>query len=385
MTPVDTHMQPTSWRAETLALGRDQHDCDLPVIGPADVVPMIEGLDLWDMWQLRLADGATAILDGRTWWFFLSAPRFDDPDQRHDYARIRLLSHGADGWRDRGNALPDGFSPGSREWSGSAVLHSDLNTVSLYFTAAGRREGGPPIEQRLFDTRGKLVRSGDAARIEDWSPPRELFAADGIFYAPAREQVPTNGMILGFRDPGYFRDPADGREYILFTGSAAGAGDAYDGVIGIARREGDVWTQLPPLVEALGVAKELERPNIIAYERRYYLFWCTPASRFAPGIPARTGLYGMVAERIAGPWRPLNGSSLVAANPPDEPSQAYSWWVTGELDVVSFVDRWGLSDKRAFTGHRRFGGTIAPTARLRLDGDRAAIVTPVRPSDERST
>ncbi len=373
MNPADTQRQPTPWRAETLALGRHQHACDLPVIGPADVVPIVEGRDLWDMWQLRLADGATAILDGRTYWFFLAAPRFEDLDQRHDHARIRLLSHGPDGWRDHGNALPDGFSPGSREWSGSAVL-SDRETVSLYFTAAGRREGGPYCEQRLFGAQGRLVRSGDAARIEDWTPPRELFAADGTFYAPAREQAATGGMILGFRDPGYFRDPADSRDYILFTGSAAGASDPYDGVIGIARRDGDVWTPLPPLVEALGVAKELERPHIIAHERRYYLFWCTPASRFAPGISARTGLYGMVADRLAGPWRPLNGSSLVIANPPAEPNQAYSWWVTGELDVVSFVDRWGLSEGRVLTNHRQFGGTIAPTARLRLDGDRAACM-----------
>ena len=241
------------------------------------------------------------------------------------------MSHGSDGRCDHGDALPDGFSPGSREWSGSAVLHSDRNTVSLYFTAAGRREGRPYFEQRLFGTRGQLIRSGDAASIRDWSLPRELFAADGIFYAPAREQVPTSGMILGFRDPGYFRDPADGRDYILFTGSAADAGDAHDGVIGVARRDGDVWTPLPPLVEAFGVAKELERPHIIARDGRYHLFWSTQASRFAPG------------------------------------------------DFRANRSLWNVRRP-----HRRFGGAIAPTARLRLDGDRAAIVAPVRSNRARS-
>lgn len=387
MLPLDGLMRPASWRVETVALGRDQR-CDLPIIDLADVVPLIEGVDLWDMWQLRHVGGATAILEGRSYWFFLAAPRFDDPEQRHDHARIRLLSRGSDGWRDHGNALPDEFSPGSREWSGSAVLHPDLSTVSLYFTAAGRREGGPHFEQRLFDTRGHLIRSVDSASIHNWSPPRELFTADGILYAPAREQVPTNGMILGFRDPGYFRDPSDGREYIVFTGSAALASDAYDGVIGIARCDGDAWTLLPPLVEAIGVAKELERPHIITHDERYYLFWSTQESRFAPGVSGRTGLYGMVADRMTGPWQPLNHSTLVVANPPAEPSQAYCWWVTDELDVFSFVDRWGLGNQRstvnAEASHRRFGGTIAPTFRLQLDGDRCAIVDPFMSNRVRS-
>ena len=151
----------------------------------------------------------------------------------------------------------------------------------------------------------------------------------------------------------------------------------HDGVVGLATRDGFGWAIEAPLVDATGVNNELERPHIVVRDGLYYLFWSTQAKRFAPGIGAPTGLYGMVADRLSGPWRPLNGSGLVAANPIEEPTQAYCWWVTGEGDVISFVDYWGLdgvprgSDAAFRRAH--FGGTAAPFFRLELKGDSARI------------
>ncbi|MFS0773339.1 glycoside hydrolase family 68 protein [Sphingomonas sp. 1P08PE] len=368
----------THWSADAVAGIAAQRGWQLPVIAAPDVVPIADGLDLWDMWQIADADGRTVIRDGRSWWFFLAAPRLDDPDMRHDVARIRLTSHGTDGWRDHGETFPDGFTPGSREWSGSAVLAEDGETLTMYFTASGRRGGGPRFEQRLFETVGRFTVDGGAPRTGDWSEPVESVAADGRHYAVAAQDEPENGGIKGFRDPGYFRDPADGAEYLLFVGSAGDTDQVHDGVIGVARRGGGGgWTLLPPLVEALGVNSELERPHIVMHAGRYYLFWSTQGRRFAPGAAAPTGLYAMVADRFTGPWRPANGTGLVAGNPAAEPFQAYCWWVTGELDVISFVDQWGLagSDPTDDPVLRRahFGGTAAPWFRLAIDGDRVAI------------
>jgi levansucrase len=339
----------------------------LPVIEPQDIRPILPGMDVWD---------------DRCWWFFLAAPRFADPDERHDHARIHLLSTGAGGWRDHGVVLPDGFSAGTREWSGSAVMREG-GEVTLFFTAAGRREGGPRFEQRLFETKARIDASEPTARLGRWNAPEQLFEPDGEIYARADEDEAIDGMIRGFRDPGFFRDPADGSEYVLFTGTAGRATSKFDGLIGIAQRDGAHWRALPPLIDAAGVNKELERPHVICAGGLYYLFWSTHSKRFAPGIAAPTGLYGMVAENILGPWRPLNGSGLVAANPTTEPLQAYCWWVTGELEVASFIDQWGLQG-RSLSDHpdlRRthFGGTIAPFFRLDLRGDTTTIVQ----SDER--
>ena len=82
-------------------------------------------------------------------WMALAAPRFDDPDERHGHARIHLI-HLSDGiWSDAGPAMPDGFSPGSREWSGSAVLDDatapgHLVSCLMFQPGSGHSEAGPP-------------------------------------------------------------------------------------------------------------------------------------------------------------------------------------------------------------------------------------------------
>lgn len=369
---------PSRWTVDQVAGAATQQGWALPVILPNEVHAIMPGQVVWDMWPLAHPDGRTVVRDGRQLWFFLSAPRVDDPDDRHDVARIRLTTRGTDGWCDHGEVFPDGFTAGSREWSGSAVLGSDGATVTHYFTASGRREGGPRFEQRLFASIGQLHGPGDAPRIDGWAVPEEVVETDPRFYAPAKQDAAVDDRIKGFRDPGWFRDPADGREYILFTGSAAGSADTHDGVVGIARREGERWTTLPPILDATGVNSELERAHIVVAAGRYYLFWSTQAKRFAPGVAGPTGLYGMVADRMGGPWRPANGTGLVAGNPPAEPFQAYCWWVTGELEVASFVDLFGLEGRSPATlekPHGRFfGGAPAPFFRLSVDGDRVAIV-----------
>jgi levansucrase len=367
------------WRPEHVAAIAGQPDAALPVIRAEDVVPMLPDHVVWDMWQIAREDGSTVVHDGRSFWFFLSAPRRDDPDLRHDMARIRLFSHGSDGWRDHGDAFPDGFTPGSREWSGSAILGADGETLHHYFTAAGRAGQPRTFEQRLFETTGHFRIVDGQPQLGGWTEPVESVAADGLLYKRADQAEPEHGMILGFRDPGYFRDPADGAEYLLFTGSAGGSDELYDGVVGLARKEEGRWTLLPPIVTALGVNAELERAHIVHRDGLYYLFWSTQRARFDPDGPAGpNGLYGMVAERVSGPWRPLNGTGLVAANPDAEPYQAYCWWVTGELDVISFIDFWGLEGRDAKADpalrSRQFGGTAAPIFALSVSGDRAVRV-----------
>ncbi|WP_233150767.1 glycoside hydrolase family 68 protein [Sphingomonas mollis] len=365
------------WTIDAARGAVDQPQAAIPVIGPDDVVPIVPGHDLWDMWQIARADGSTVIAGGRSWWFFLATPQLDDPEARHDRARIRLTSHGADGWRDHGWVYEPGFTPGSREWSGSAVLEADGETLTMYFTAAGRHGGAPSFEQRLFETRGRFTVDGDTPHLSGWSEPVESFAADDHWYTRADEtEAPATG-IKGFRDPGFFRDPATGHDYLLFVGTAGWTTEQLNGVIGVAERTATGWSLRAPMVQALGVNSELERPHIVMHAGRYYLFWSTQGRRFAPGLGAPTGLYGMVADRFDGPWRPINGTGLVAANPAAEPFQAYCWWVTGELDVISFVDYWGLGDGVYPTDpdqrRPRFGGTAAPWFRLAIDGDRVTI------------
>lgn len=363
-------MSATAWTREQVARIAHRPLPQAPLIDTAALERPVDGFDLWDFWPVQDVDGKMAAIGGGALWMALSAPAHGDPVERHGCARIRLLHHVGEHWHDLGPVLPDGFGPGSREWSGSAVLEGER--VALFYTAAGRLgEPRPTFEQRLFQATARLVFENGAPRLADWSAPAQSVASDRDVYHPADQAEGAVGAIKAFRDPGYFRDPADGRGYLLFAASLGRSGSAFNGAVGLARAVGaglSEWSLMPPVLQADALNNELERPHALVHGGFYYLFWSTQRSVFAPGAPSGpTGLYGMSARRLAGPYEPLNGDGLVVANPVSAPDQAYSWLVLGDLRVVSFVDD-------APGAKRGFGGSLAPMLRLSLDGANARML-----------
>ena len=372
-------MHTGEWRALRWALGgADVHDArtspyqSFRVLRPSDIDRFDDALDYWDCWPLLTLDGQLYHSDdGTSLWFALAAPKSADPLERHAHARIHLLKRQHGRFQPLGPAMPDGHSPGSREWSGSATIDPQDGTVTLYFTATGRRdETLVTYEQRLFAARARL----GADTLTDWQTPFELLPNDGEVYRVANETQGEIGTIKAFRDPEYFADPQTGKGYIVFTASSAANPGPYDGLVGLAALGVDGKARpLPPLIDASGFNNELERPHIRIFGGLYYLFWSTQAHVFNPDAPNMpTGLYGAVADSLRGPWRLVNGTGLVAANPAEEPLQAYSWIVLPGGAVASFVDYWGLHGRDARDPacmRAQFGGTLTPFAHLRFDGD----------------
>ncbi|ADG08980.1 glycoside hydrolase family 68 protein [Caulobacter segnis] len=367
---------PDRWATADVARIGLQDVSAAPLIVEKDIVRVAADLDIWDAWPVQIQSGAPMAFEGgMTLWMALASPRFEDPDARHGHARIHLLRRDAMGWSDLGPAMPDGFSPGSREWSGSAVLDADERSLTLYFTATGRRgEATLTFEQRLFSARATLEIAADRPRFSGWRDLREIVERDPAHYMASDGGVGVVGTIKAFRDPAYFHDPRHGGHYLFFAGSAAN-GAEFNGVIGAAVSSSGVaddWRLAPPLIDATEVNNELERPHVVVADGLYYMFWSTQTHVFAPGLrQAPTGLYGMVSDRLSHGWRPLNGTGLVFANPKAAPRQAYSWLVLPDLSVISFIDDWGRAAEA--TGSRRFGATFAPTLRLSLRGDQAKL------------
>ncbi|WP_260924409.1 glycoside hydrolase family 68 protein [Novosphingobium sp. 9] len=372
---------PLRWTAEHLS-GLAAGDVDrAPVIAASDVSRVDAALDVWDAWPLADGRGAPVPWRGGELWFALTAPVLDDPEARHGVARIHHYHRQNGAFLPLGPTFADGFTPGSREWSGSARC-DEAGRVTLLFTAAGERgERALSFRQRLFAADTMLREASDGAAFGAWTNLRELVAPQGEFYLSGHDASGRAGEIKAFRDPALHRT-AQGEEYLLFTASSARSDSAFNGVIGLARREADGrFRRLPPLVDASGTNNELERPHIVAHGGLLYLFWSTQRhvfapDIFAPGIAAPTGLYGAVASGIEGPWTLLNGHGLVLANPVCEPFQAYSWWVLPDLSVASFVDYRGLDDSAAIAkpaGRAHFGGGFAPFLHLALDGPRAGL------------
>ncbi len=364
----------SAWTTEHISGIANQQFSTVPVITKEQTIPIISGLMLWDMWPIQTIGGSIAQIAGGSIWMALSATDHGDPARRHFEAKIRLLHFVNNQWHDLGPTLPDQISCYEREWAGSAILKDDK--ISLFFTAAGNAITPRGYQQRLFETHGILQADG---QISDWSRPVESIINTGDDYECADQQDGEPGKITAFRDPAYFCDPADGKEYLLFSASLAGAKTHYNGAIGVAQRDNDgAWQLLPPLLHADGVNNELERAHIVFKNGLYYLFWVTQSETFEPsGAIGPTGLYGMVADSLFGDYQPLNGTGLVLANPAEELKQCYSWNVTAELLVSSFIDHWGLcgrsieNDKALAASS--FAGTPAPFLYLSLNGNNAIL------------
>jgi levansucrase len=206
-------------------------------------------------------------------------------------------------------------------------------------------------------------------------------------------------MIYTFRDPWFFEDPEKGETCLLFEANtpvpegsdACGGDDAlqeFNGSVGVARSPtGDPldWELGEPLLDAVCVNQELERPHVVYRDGLYYLFISSHQHTFAPGPTGFDALYGFVAEEFRGDYVPLNDSGLVATNPRNAPFQSYSWMAFAhgdEILVQSFFNYYefdGASmDEVAHLPEseqmRRFGGTLGPTLRLDFEGSRTRIL-----------
>ncbi len=364
----------TLWTAEHLAALAPAPGGTIPLIAQPDRSQLNDGRVYWDMWPVQAADGMPAWLAGRDMWMALVAPACGNPAQRHFEAKIHWLERAGNGWRDCGPVLPDFPVPYEREWAGSALLAD--GAVTLFFTAAGTATQPGGYQQSLWASTAPLGPDGWPA---GWSAPAPLIAQPSSLYQLADAHHGAPGTIKAFRDPAYFRDPADGREYLAFTASLGGSASAFNGAFGLARKQAGAWQLLPPLITADGVNNELERAHIVYHQGRYYAFWSTQSHTFAPHLRrAPTGLYGMVADSLMGEYRPLNGSGLVLANPVAEPHQTYSWFVDASLVVCSFVDFHGLGGGAIPTepaaASAAFGGVPAPLLTLAIAGDVCQLV-----------
>lgn len=352
------------WTAEQVRGIAGQPDAGalIPSVASADRSALDPARLYWDMWPVQDTGGQRVTLAGREMWMALTAPDRGDPALRHFEAKIHWLERKDGAWHDCGPVLPSGRPvPYEREWAGSALL-DDAGVLTLFFTAAGTSERAGGYQQELWEAHATLGADGWPG---DWSDPAPLVTGYGPHYMPADAHEGEAGKIKAFRDPAYFRDPADGAEYIAFTASLAGSASAFNGALGMARRTPSGWVLTPPCLHAEGVNNELERAHLVFHGKHYYAFWSTQTATFADNLRhAPGGLYGMVAGSMAGPWRPLNGTGLVLANPADRPQQTYSWYVDASLTVCSFVD---------VMPDGSFGGVPAPLMQLVLDGESAAL------------
>ncbi|MFB6183210.1 MAG: glycoside hydrolase family 68 protein [Haloarculaceae archaeon] len=366
-----------------------------PIVYPPAEDPAAD-VHVWDTWLLRDRNGSVADVDGWRVVFSLTAPADLLPGKRHDVARIQYF-YSRDGttWHSGGPVF-DGGTLGQRQWAGSALY--DDGDVYVYYTAAGD-EGGDELtySQHIAAASGGTTRvTDDAFDLEGPWTHRTLLEPDGEWY---ETEAQSRGMIYTFRDPWFYEDPETGTTCLLFEantpvpeGSDACDGDTarqeFNGCVGLAVSPSSdplEWDLRPPLLDAVCVNQELERPHVLYRDGHYYLFVSSHMHTFAPELAGYDALYGFVADSLGGPYRPLNETGLVVTNPANAPFQAYSWMTfphREEVLVESFCNYYDFDgatlDELARLSEseqrRRFGGTLGPTIRLGIEGDRTRIL-----------
>ena len=396
--------KPSIWtRADALKVNENDPTTTQPLVS-GDFPVMSDDVFIWDTMPLRDIDGNVLSVDGWSVIFTLTAERQpNDPanidangnyditldwNNRHGRAKICYwYSNTGKDWVFGGRVMAEGVSPTVREWAGSPVLVNNKGEVDLYYTAV-------TPGATIVKVRGRVKTNNKGVEVAEFISVKPLFEADGKIY-----QTETQNPYWGFRDPFPFRDPKSGKLYMLFEGNVAGdrgshvvgpeeIGDVppgYEDVgnslyqtacIGIAEaadEDGDSWTLLPPLLTAVGVNDQTERPHFVFQDGKYYLFTISHKFTYGEGVTGPDGVYGFVSDELFGPYVPLNGSGLVLGNPPSQPYQTYSHYVMPNGLVTSFID--SVPVDKATTGmDYRIGGTEAPTVKIKLKGEQTFVV-----------
>lgn len=388
----------TKWtRADALKVRFDDPTTTQPLV-PGNFPVMNDNLFIWDTMPLRKMDGSIVSVNGWSVIFTLTADRSPDNhkdsngnydinadwNDRHGRAKICFwFSKESKNWIFGGRVMAEGVSPTTREWAGTPILMNSDGDIELYYTCV---TPGATIAK----VKGKISTSDAGVRLFGFDHVIPLFSADGFYY-----QTEEQNKYWNFRDPSPFIDPNDGNLYMIFEGNVAGdRGDhtvtlqdighipaGYDylggskfqvGCVGLAvskDKNGNNWEVLPPLITAIGVNDQTERPHFVFKNGKYYLFTISHQFTYSEGLTGPDGVYGFVSDSLFGPYEPLNGSGLVLGNPSSQPYQTYSHYVMPNGLVTSFIDNIPLKD-----GNYRVGGTEAPTVQIKIEGNRTFVV-----------
>lgn len=386
----------STWsRADALKVRVDDPTTTQPLVS-IDFPVMSDEVFVWDTMPLRKLDGNIVSVNGWSVILTLTAVRepqkylykdgnYDidrDWNDRHGRAHICYwYSKDSKNWIFGGRVMPEGVSPTTREWAGTPILLNENGDIDLYYTCV-------TPNATIAKVKGKITADDNGVSLHDFEKVEQLFSADGVLY-----QTEAQNPYWGFRDPCPFIDPASGRLFMVFEGNIGGdrgshvittdnMGDVppgfsevggarfQTGCIGIAVAKdltGDDWELLPPLISAVGVNDQTERPHFVFKDGMYYLFTISHSFTYADGLSGPDGVYGFASESLFGPYSPLNGSGLVLGNPSSQPYQTYSHYVMPNGLVTSFIDT--IPNKGSdYQGAYRVGGTEAPTVQIKIKG-----------------
>jgi beta-fructofuranosidase len=262
---------------------------------------------LWDSWYAR---------DGELWHgYFLQADRsLGDPELRHwNVSQGHAVSRDLLSWEHLGTCFEPAEGPAWDDyttWTGS-VLRGPDGFWHLFYTGSTRAEDG--LKQRIGH-----ATSPDA---HAWTRVGNGLALD-LSGSAYEEFTPGHWHDRAMRDPWVMRDPAGEGWIMYFTARVPGRAESNaGGAIGFATSPDlNAWTLQPPVYDG-GEFGQLEVPQVLAANGRWYCLFCTAKEHWSRGYIAASGerpvggTHYLVADDPRGPWSVAPGPFLDGADP----------------------------------------------------------------------
>lgn len=321
----------------------------------------VEPLDIWDSWPVMNADtGAVTDWNGYQLVFGMAGNPANNRDNHLYLFYTKYGDENFNDWKCAGPVFGFGQNSVHQRWSGSACVNSD-GTIQLYYTDVDTSTGHN--DQRIATVTLTLGLNNDQISIVDRQNEKILFAGDGKLYQTFAQFEQGNMNVDNFclRDPHIFVD--NGQRYLLFEGSTGS--DNYQGMdqiynlgnyggatiaddvndmfqiinnsdmtargsyanaaIGILRLGGTeknptVAHVYAPLVQAPLATDEIERPDIIKINGKYYLFDDARLNRGTndpswqaadKAVGDNVIMLGFVSDHLTYGYKPLNGTGVV--------------------------------------------------------------------------
>jgi beta-fructofuranosidase len=262
---------------------------------------------LWDPWFIR---------EKGVWHtFFLQVKKRNllaDPESRH-HQKITMghaISKDLQNWQTQPIALKPGEQGEWDDftlWTGTTIKKQDR--FYMFYTGRSNKKQLSNI-QRIG-----LATSDDLAHWKK-HPDNPILYPDSRYYQ-TESRVNAIGNPGAWRDPFIFQDPKTNKDYMILSARAKGSKIEYNACIAIAE-SGEYflkWNVLPPLLSP-GIYDEMENPQLIFHDNKYYLFFSIPLKKdIHPKRKQEAGLHPGLhcyySENLLGEYLPVNGNGVV--------------------------------------------------------------------------
>ncbi|OXC12859.1 glycoside hydrolase family 68 protein [Lactobacillus crispatus] len=382
-------------------------------------------LEIWDSWSVQ--DAKTGrVVNYKGYQLMIAMMGIPQQNDAHIYLLYNKYNdNNFNHWKCAGPIFGFNAKPTDQEWSGSATMNKD-GSIQLFYTDVDTREGTNHQKISTVNLKLKVNKKKNTISIAKRSHRHVLFQGDGYYYQTYKQWKSTNKGAdnIAMRDAHVIS--VGSKRYLIFEASTGsnnyqGADQVYNwknyggtpkealqnflkvtanddmksratwsnaaiGIIRLTKNENNpkVAEVLPPLVNSLMVSDEIERPNIIPMNGKYYLFATTRLNRGTGDdlwqqADAKVGdnvaMLGWVSDHLTYGYRPLNGDAavLVASVPFNWRTSTYSYYavpVKGnkkEVLVTSYMTN------RGFASGPNKRSTMAPAFLVRIDGDTTKV------------